>query len=97
MKRERRKKLDVPPGWKPKKRDRLSLSVPKTPGGFLDNPPADCPKARSYCPDPSRYETVRVVDYCVCSHTCARQVSDHCPRKAEEDAGAKRRISELRG
>lgn len=96
MKRERRKRLDIPPGWKPKKRKRISLAIPRCPGGHVDFPPSDCQKSKPYCPDPERYEEIRVVDYCICSYICPRQKADHCPRKAEEDAGEKRRISKLK-
>lgn len=67
--------------------------TPRTPGGYLDNPPVDCKLAVTYCPNPIKYEEVRIVDYILCHRSCFERV---CQRKTEEDKGARRRIALLR-
>lgn len=72
------------------KRERTLLVVPKTPGGFLDNPPEECPHVKDYRPNPRKHKNIQIVDYVICSSCCKLQKS--CSRKAEEDSGSRRRI-----
>lgn len=78
----------------PVKRERTLLEIPRTPGGFLDNPPEGCPHVRDYRPNPRKHKGIKVVDYVLCSSSCKLQKS--CERKTEEDSGAKRRIRNRR-
>lgn len=73
------------------KRKRTKLAFPNTPGGFLDNPPQECPNKVVYQPDKC-YETVLLVDYARCSaaHCSYPQT---CQRRVEEDAGRRQRIN----
>lgn len=76
------------------KRTRTLLAVPKTPGGFLDYPPLECQHAKDYCPDPTRYEAVRIADYAICHSSCKQGKS--CYRREEEDEGTRKRIKQMK-
>jgi len=77
------------------KRPRTKLTIPRTPGGHLDNPPLDCPNQRSYNPNPAKYETIMVVDYCLCERKYCK-LERICERRVEEDSGRARRINRMR-
>lgn len=64
------------------------MIIPKIPGGYMDGPPESCPKAVNYCPNPSKYETVRLVEYLKCE-----KCSIQCLPKQEMDKGRRKRIS----
>ncbi len=72
------------------KRIRTLLLTPRIPGGFLTDPPEECKKIVTYCPDPKRYKTIEVVEYVRCNKCSSRA---DCYRKIEEDKGSRRRIS----
>lgn len=72
------------------KRERTLLLVPKPPGGYLIDPPEDCKKMMSYCPDPKRYQSIPVVEYVRC-RKCS--FGEDCYRKIEEDKGSRKRIN----
>jgi hypothetical protein len=74
------------------KRPRTNLIVPKTPGGFLDDPPGDCPNRVFYCPDVRKYETIPVVDYARCDRKYC-PLPRICQRRLEADKGRRHRIS----
>jgi hypothetical protein len=59
----------------------------KIPGGYLDNPPEDCPKSINL-------EGNLIVDYVICSYFC--EIGFKCKRKVEEDSNTKKRIRALR-
>jgi len=81
-----------------KRRPRSLMVVPRIPGGFLDNPPDGCPNAITYCPDPNRYETLRIVDYVRCGNGyCPSTNSKACPRRLEADRGRRARMRLMRG
>lgn len=76
------------------KRTRTLLAVPKTPGGFLDYPPLECPHAKNYCPDPARYEMARIADYATCHSSCKH--GKDCYRREEQDEGTRKRIRQMK-
>jgi len=64
------------------------MIIPKIPGGYMDGPPESCPKAVNYCPNPVKYEILRLVEYIRCE-----KCSSQCSQKHEMDVGRRRRIS----
>ena len=76
------------------KRVRTRLLKPTPPGGFLDDPPQECPNKVVYQPSPN-YEAILIVDYCRC--TAAHCSWPHtCQRRLEADRGRGRRIHLMR-
>jgi hypothetical protein len=69
---------------------RTRMSVPTTPGGYMDNPPDECPKKVSYCPNPEIYLSVFIAEYVRCEKC---QESRRCFTKARHDSNRRRRVS----
>lgn len=74
-------------------RPRTNLLTPKTPGGFLDNPPEGCPKAVCYNPKPSTHESVMLVEYVRCER-CS--IAKKCTTKLAADKEARKRIRSMK-
>lgn len=74
----------------PVRRSRTLFLSPTVPGGYLTDPPEDCKKTVSYCPNPKMYKTIQIVEYVRCKRCSLGQT---CYRKIEEDKGARKRIN----
>lgn len=64
--------------------------IKNLPGGYLENPPAECQRQVTY--KPPGHKAIQIVDYVICGRCPAKK----CATRDEADRGKRTRIRNMR-